>query len=417
MNGAKRRTSTEHQPIARNVICTHPVSAERPVSARCLGSAKRPYRENSALKCSCIPVSEGGEGCGDRCLNRILYIECIPEVCPCGHACTNRRLQQRQYAKTRVCPCGDKGKGLVALQDIQEGDLVIEYVGEVIGRAEGQSRAERYSKAGRQHVYVMKLSAEVLIDATERGGDARFVNHSCAPNCEAERWQVGHEERIAVVAAQDIKAGQEITYDYRLSDCTAQSVRCCCGAEKCRGWLSAPTMADLAQDDPSSPDPLHHASDCEEGGASEGDREQWVFDQEAYAPDIEGWRGHRHRPHWPDVDMGFNISDDDYASSDSDAPPHRQPSQRQRYSAPTFLPSRGKPQHSVGPAVQPAPPCSTDSGSTLYSHLRRASESGPPAVLLLDIPGSTSASESQPYQMAPWSRWDAAEARVQRSNE
>jgi histone-lysine N-methyltransferase SETD2 len=83
-----------------------------------------------------------------------------------------------------------KGLGLVAQQDIPAGTFVEEYIGEVMPLAEGKKRLAQYKAAGRVHTYVMNLSAAEVIDATVKGGAARFINHSCDPNCETQKWQV-----------------------------------------------------------------------------------------------------------------------------------------------------------------------------------------------------------------------------------
>jgi SET domain-containing protein len=62
--------------------------------------------------------------------------------------------------------------------------------GEVITVAEGQKRLTAYAAAGQSHTYLMDLSKQEVIDATMKGGIARFINHSCEPNCETQKWQV-----------------------------------------------------------------------------------------------------------------------------------------------------------------------------------------------------------------------------------
>jgi len=70
----------------------------------------------------------------------------------------------------------------------------------------------------------MQLTRDEVIDATARGGVLRFVNHSCEPNCRVEKWNVAGEERCGVFTAQDINAGDELTFDYCF-DRSAGSVR------------------------------------------------------------------------------------------------------------------------------------------------------------------------------------------------
>jgi SET domain-containing protein len=66
-----------------------------------------------------------------------------------------------------------------------------------------------------KHRYMMVLSGGEVIDATRMGGRARFINHSCDPNCGVEKWDVNGEERCAIFALRDIFAGEELTFDYK----------------------------------------------------------------------------------------------------------------------------------------------------------------------------------------------------------
>jgi len=100
-------------------------------------------------------------------------------------------------------------------------------------------RVAEYVKSGNPNLYVFKLSGQVLIDAGRLGSIARFINHSCAPNCHTEKWSVGAETRVVIVANEALKAGTELTYNYFFDDLKdeAQQTRCLCGASNCSGWL------------------------------------------------------------------------------------------------------------------------------------------------------------------------------------
>lgn len=93
------------------------------------------------------------------------------------------------------------GLGLFADEDIQKGDFVIEYTGEIINRAESDRRGGKY---------LFELSKNRVVDGKERGNIARYINHGCRPNCETE--VVG--SRIFVYARKNIKQGEELSYDY-----------------------------------------------------------------------------------------------------------------------------------------------------------------------------------------------------------
>lgn len=63
--------------------------------------------------------------------------------------------------------------------------------GEVVNVSIGKKRLAQYAAEGLKHTYIMDLSKNEVIDATKKGGTARFINHSCEPNCKTEKWQVG----------------------------------------------------------------------------------------------------------------------------------------------------------------------------------------------------------------------------------
>jgi SET domain-containing protein len=93
------------------------------------------------------------------------------------------------------------GKGLFAAQDIPKGSCILEYTGRLLSAEE----AERGNGK-----YYFEVSAKQTIDGNVRTNLARYINHSCRPNCQAE----GPRGRVFIVAIRDIKAGKELTYDY-----------------------------------------------------------------------------------------------------------------------------------------------------------------------------------------------------------
>ncbi len=118
--------------------------------------------------------------------------------------------------------------GCFALENIAEGARVLEYTGERITKEEGDIRYE-----GRIFTYLFGIGdGRVVIDGH---GMAMFVNHSCDPNCETDEI----DGRIYIQAIRDIKAGEELTYDYWLYDGDDEAP-CYCGAKKCRGSMYSP---------------------------------------------------------------------------------------------------------------------------------------------------------------------------------
>lgn len=89
-----------------------------------------------------------------------------------------------------------------------------------------------------QSYYLMLFDQNMIIDAT-RGSIARFVNHSCDPNCRMEKWTVNGKPRMALFAGhRGIMTGEELTYDYNFDPYSQKNVQeCRCGADNCRGFL------------------------------------------------------------------------------------------------------------------------------------------------------------------------------------
>ncbi|CAH2079471.1 unnamed protein product [Thlaspi arvense] len=127
--------------------------------------------------------------------------------------------------------------GLVALEPIDAEDFVIEYVGELIRSSISEIRERQYEKMGIGSSYLFRLDDGYVVDATKRGGIARFINHSCEPNCYTKIISVDGKKKIFIYAKRHIDAGEEISYNYKfpLED---NKIPCNCGAPKCRGSLN-----------------------------------------------------------------------------------------------------------------------------------------------------------------------------------
>jgi uncharacterized protein len=132
---------------------------------------------------------------------------------------------------------GIHGRGVYAIAPIRKGARVIEYIGERISHAEADRRYEQKEDDG--HTFLFIASSRTVIDAGVNGNDARFINHSCNPNCET----VIEGSRVFIDAVRNIKPGEELGYDYQLTwestDDPAELAlyACHCGAKKCRGTM------------------------------------------------------------------------------------------------------------------------------------------------------------------------------------
>jgi SET domain-containing protein len=130
------------------------------------------------------------------------------------------------------------GKGAFATRAIKKGERIIEYTGERITHVEADRRYDDDSMDV-HYTYLFTVSSRTVIDATREGNDARFINHSCDPNCESEIVR----GRVYIYALRDIAAGEELHYDYayeRSGDETDEDerrYRCLCGTEPCRGSI------------------------------------------------------------------------------------------------------------------------------------------------------------------------------------
>lgn len=95
------------------------------------------------------------------------------------------------------------------------GEFLMEYVGEVLDYEQFFKRAQEYSDENNLHHYFMSLKGDTVIDATLKGNISRFINHSCEPNAETQKWTVNGELRIGFFSKRDIVAGEELTFDYQ----------------------------------------------------------------------------------------------------------------------------------------------------------------------------------------------------------
>ncbi|XP_053727795.1 histone-lysine N-methyltransferase SETD1B-A-like isoform X1 [Synchiropus splendidus] len=144
-----------------------------------------------------------------------------------------------QYRKKRLCFSRSHihDWGLFAMEPIAADEMVIEYVGQIIRQVVADVREQRYEEEGIGSSYLFRIDEDTIIDATKCGNLARFINHSCNPNCYAKIITVESEKKIVIYSRQPININEELTYDYKFP-IEETKIPCLCGAENCHGSLN-----------------------------------------------------------------------------------------------------------------------------------------------------------------------------------
>lgn len=148
---------------------------------------------------------------------------------------TVRKRTRRPYV-VRKSPI--HGHGVFALVRISKKTRIIEYKGELITDAEADRRYSRLHENS-PHTMLFSVDGGLVIDATRRGNAARWINHSCQPNCDIDE----KDSRIFIKAKCDIRPGEELTYDYNLqigerhTKAAKRAHACLCGVRRCRGTM------------------------------------------------------------------------------------------------------------------------------------------------------------------------------------
>ncbi|XP_036116120.1 histone-lysine N-methyltransferase 2A [Molossus molossus] len=130
------------------------------------------------------------------------------------------------------------GRGLFCKRNIDAGEMVIEYAGNVIRSIQTDKREKYYDSKG-IGCYMFRIDDSEVVDATMHGNAARFINHSCEPNCYSRVINIEGQKHIVIFAMRKIYRGEELTYDYKFPIEDARNkLPCTCGAKKCRKFLN-----------------------------------------------------------------------------------------------------------------------------------------------------------------------------------
>jgi len=144
-----------------------------------------------------------------------------------------RRIQVRRS--------GIHGKGVFALRPIAAGETVVEYTGKVMSWKKAQKKAP-HNPDEPNHTFFFHVDDKHVIDGGDGGNAARWINHACGPNCEADE----DDGRVYIKALRDIAPGEELNYDYGLilegkhTKKVKKEFACHCGTPECRGTMLAP---------------------------------------------------------------------------------------------------------------------------------------------------------------------------------
>merc|ERR1712226_437569 len=129
------------------------------------------------------------------------------------------------------------GLGVYCKQAIAKGEMVMEFAGEVIRKSLTDKREKMYEARG-IGCYLFRIGKHLVIDSTLKANAARFINHSCDPNCVSKQVSVLGSKHIVIFAQQNIYPGEELTYDYKFQrEGLENKLTCNCGAKKCRKYM------------------------------------------------------------------------------------------------------------------------------------------------------------------------------------
>jgi histone-lysine N-methyltransferase ASH1L len=199
----------------------------------------KPVASFETPACHCkFPEDPNQAGCADKCLNRMTYTECDPSSCRLGDRCSNMNIQKHlSSAVVQRFMTTAKGWGVKTKSNIPAGTFIMEYLGEVVTDKEFKRRMHTDYQQDSHH-YCLHVGEGLVIDGHRMGGECRFVNHSCKPNCEMQKWSVNGSWRMALFSRGPIPANEELTYDYNFSLFNPHEGQTChCGNEECRGVI------------------------------------------------------------------------------------------------------------------------------------------------------------------------------------
>ncbi|CAI5441166.1 unnamed protein product [Caenorhabditis angaria] len=215
--------------------------------------------ESDTYACTC--ATKIGNHCTTAsCSNVRDNYECSPHCSEENAKCMNRGIsEKRPHPLIERKETATKGYGVFANGHISKGEFIAEYSGEILNRKEFEKRNKLVSAArdDEANLYMVQMSHGRVVDAARAGNIARYINHSCDPNCRIEcrqvivkqsRKQFFYDERVAVVAIRDIEPGEEISFEYLMqSQYGTKAPVCKCGAPNCKRTLGEVKDGDIVE--------------------------------------------------------------------------------------------------------------------------------------------------------------------------
>lgn len=223
--------------VVREILCKHFYRNGKVVIGENGGKSTRVEQGAGTMVNRCRRRSLNGRGSvkmvTDTSLNRRVSIV----VDNIGREKFGRPTVSDKMELTRVLRSEIDGWGVFAIQDIAANQLIMEYVGELIRPVLSDLREAKYQRMGVGY-YMFELLPGLIIDATLCGNAARFINHSCAPNCYSKNVPLGDgTEVVAIFSKRRIQRGEELSYDYQIPYDGGERVICGCGTVQCKGFV------------------------------------------------------------------------------------------------------------------------------------------------------------------------------------
>lgn len=139
-----------------------------------------------------------------------------------------------------IIKSGKLGKSAVAAIDIPKGTRIVQYKGKLVTNSLAEKISQKHrdeiTPIGTGTLWLFTLNNNYDVDGSRQGNDAQYLNHSCEPNCESVNYD---DEEIWIESIRDIKAGEELSYDYGFSE-PDERFPCFCGSKNCREWIVDP---------------------------------------------------------------------------------------------------------------------------------------------------------------------------------